>query len=296
MELTLLEKNQIFGKDRLKIFDQIGVKAAITDYAIALGGYVSNNDFIENRTGSYWLQDANWDYKEIINNYALMIESDGRICRNLINSRDTGIRVALPYSEIAHKARNEVKTKSGIITLECGSLPRSAACYFMQQPLEDAYFRRRNIDGENLQSLEIERLGIVFTGDIRNCDEYDKPFISEEYPSIFTKGDIYTRVPIKKRHDITKTMELSNRETYQVGDFVWMKKEPVVWYHDEESGIVFTKDIITSGIQFKNIENYDGNFSKTDIYSFMNHFLIHDMDLAPRNPFENKNKSKVKTI
>ena len=37
MELTLLEEDQVIGSDRLEIFDQIGEKAAITDYAIALG-------------------------------------------------------------------------------------------------------------------------------------------------------------------------------------------------------------------------------------------------------------------
>lgn len=68
MELTLLEEEQIFGENRLKIFDKIGVKAAITDYAIALGGFVSNNYFtdngsnrLEDRTGYYWTKTCDGD-------------------------------------------------------------------------------------------------------------------------------------------------------------------------------------------------------------------------------------------
>jgi len=65
MNLTLLETNQIFGsqgvfgKKALSIFEKYGTKAAITDFAILLGGYVSDftvNDSnqLKDRTGWYW--------------------------------------------------------------------------------------------------------------------------------------------------------------------------------------------------------------------------------------------------
>ncbi len=61
IELDLLREDQIIGNNRLEIFDKIGTKAAITDYAIALGGLVASNFFtkggenqLECRTGYYW--------------------------------------------------------------------------------------------------------------------------------------------------------------------------------------------------------------------------------------------------
>jgi len=64
LKLTLLEIGQIFGsqgsfgKKALSIFEKYGTKAAITDFAILLGGYVSDysiNDSnqLEDRTGWY---------------------------------------------------------------------------------------------------------------------------------------------------------------------------------------------------------------------------------------------------
>lgn len=74
MKLTLLEEEQIFGKNRLSIFDKVGVRAAITDYAIALGGFVADgyytecgNNTLEDRTGYYWTKtsDGNNDARVV---------------------------------------------------------------------------------------------------------------------------------------------------------------------------------------------------------------------------------------
>lgn len=57
---TFLTDDQIFGTSKLEIFDKIGTQAAITDFAILLGGYVSDNYYynggtsLEDRTGWYW--------------------------------------------------------------------------------------------------------------------------------------------------------------------------------------------------------------------------------------------------
>jgi len=59
IKLTLLEISRIFGEKALSIFEKYGTKAAITDFAILLGGYVSDftvNDSnqLKDRTGWYW--------------------------------------------------------------------------------------------------------------------------------------------------------------------------------------------------------------------------------------------------
>ena len=43
MKFTFLTKEQLWGKQKLEIFKNKGAKAAITDFAIISGGYVSNN-------------------------------------------------------------------------------------------------------------------------------------------------------------------------------------------------------------------------------------------------------------
>ena len=67
MKSTILERDQIFGSSELEIFKKRGAKAAISDYAILSGGYVSedyyarNTQKLENRTGWYWTKTDDGD-------------------------------------------------------------------------------------------------------------------------------------------------------------------------------------------------------------------------------------------
>ena len=40
---TFLSEEQIFERDRLSVIEKRGTKAAITDFAILLGGYVTDD-------------------------------------------------------------------------------------------------------------------------------------------------------------------------------------------------------------------------------------------------------------
>lgn len=57
---TFLTEEQYFGSDKLDILGKRGTKAALTDFSILLGAYVSDNNHIDNdsslegRTGYYW--------------------------------------------------------------------------------------------------------------------------------------------------------------------------------------------------------------------------------------------------
>ena len=55
---TFLTVDQIYGDEKLEIIKKYGLKAAITDYSILRGGYVSSdNSFVidsVNRTGLWW--------------------------------------------------------------------------------------------------------------------------------------------------------------------------------------------------------------------------------------------------
>ena len=144
MELTLLEEEQIIGKNRLKVFDQIGEKAAITDYAIALGVYVCDDYYIENgnhdladRTGYYWTKTSDGSLDAHV-----VLWNGFRFFSHVIN-RFGGIRAALPYSEISFLAKNVERGSNGVTTLECGSLPKDIVPKMYGKQLEDAYFGRK---------------------------------------------------------------------------------------------------------------------------------------------------------
>ncbi len=103
LKFTLLENDQIFGDNKLEIFKIMGTKAAVTDYAILTGAYVSNSytldddNSLKSRTGWYWTKTPyeSGDYAARAVNY------DGNRSFNSVNNCTSGVRPALPYSSIS---------------------------------------------------------------------------------------------------------------------------------------------------------------------------------------------------
>lgn len=66
-KFTFLTQEQIFENDELDIIKKRGTKAAITDFSILLGGFVSENWNVDNditlegRTGYYWTKSDDGD-------------------------------------------------------------------------------------------------------------------------------------------------------------------------------------------------------------------------------------------
>ena len=65
-DFTFLTEEQYFGDDKLDILGKRGTKAAITDFSILLGAYVSdyhidNDSSLEGRTGYYWTKSDDGD-------------------------------------------------------------------------------------------------------------------------------------------------------------------------------------------------------------------------------------------
>ena len=95
---TFLTEEQYLGSDKLEILEKRGTKAAITDFSILLGAYVSNNIHVENdsslegRTGYYWTKSDDGD------NDARVVDGTGSIDCRRVSNRTVGHRPALPFS------------------------------------------------------------------------------------------------------------------------------------------------------------------------------------------------------
>lgn len=67
MNITFLTEEQIFGRNKLDIINKRGTKAAMTDFSILLGGFVSDNyhidggNSLQDRTGYYWTKTDDGD-------------------------------------------------------------------------------------------------------------------------------------------------------------------------------------------------------------------------------------------
>ncbi|HBC84179.1 MAG TPA: hypothetical protein DCZ30_01645, partial [Clostridiales bacterium] len=97
---TFLTEEQCFGNDKLDILEKRGTQAAITDFSVLLGGWVSdynvdNDSSLEGRTGWYWTKSDDGD------NDARVVDADGNRYDYSVSVRSGGARPALPFSSIS---------------------------------------------------------------------------------------------------------------------------------------------------------------------------------------------------
>ena len=267
---TFLTEEQYFGSDKLDILEKRGTKAAITDFSILLGAYVSDNNHIDNdsslegRTGYYWTKSDDGD------NDARVVSVIGIRNCSLVDGRNGGARPALPFSSISNIPTNGEsgkRARDGILEVEYGYYPQKAASKDMQERLERAY-----------RSGSISKTRNSYTTDSRKYDAYGEKFLAKQHEEYEYNGKRYVRVEANSDFGGNR-FTLSNGEQYRDGDNVWVEVSPVKWLVDEREKVMLTDKLIFSGVQFNHTRDYHTkDFDKTDIKTFMDRYLARDLE------------------
>ena len=265
---TFLTQEQCFGSDKLDILKKRGTKAAITDFSILLGAYVSdyhidNDSSLEGRTGYYWTKSDDGD------NDARVVDANGLRLYITVDKRAGGARPALPFSSISSIPTNGEsgkRARDGILEVEYGYYPQKAVSRDMQERLERAY-----------RSGSISKTRNSYTTDSVAYDEYDTSFQPQTHQEYEYNGKRYVRVEANSYYD-GGDFTLSNGEQYRDGDDVWVEVLPVKWLVDEKSRMMITEKLIFAGVQFNKERNYHTrDFDRTDIKTFMDRYLSRDL-------------------
>lgn len=170
---TFLTEDQCFGAEELDVFKKRGTKAAITDFSVLLGGFGSEDDYVDNdsslegRTGQYWTKTA------CRNNAASMVINDGSVDWVSVDRRYGGARPALPFSSISSIPTNGEsgkRARDGVLEVEYGYYPQKAVSRDMQERLERAY-----------RSGSISRTKNSYTTDSRKYDSYEEKFLAKQH-------------------------------------------------------------------------------------------------------------------
>ena len=268
-DFTFLTGEQCFGNDKLDILKKRGTQAAITDFSILLGAYVSdyhidNDSSLEGRTGWYWTKSDDGD------NDARVVGGGGSSCYSGVSIRIGGARPALPFSSISSIPTNGEsgkRARDGILEVEYGYYPQKAVAKDMQERLERAYKNRT-----------ISRTKNSYTTDSVAYDNYDTSFQPQAHQEYEYNGKRYVRVNANSYYD-GNYFTLSNGEKYKDGDSVWLEVSPVKWIVDEKSHMMITEKLIFAGVQFNKESNYHTeDFDKTDIKTFMDRYLSRDLE------------------
>ncbi len=264
---TFLTEEQYFGSDKLEILEKRGTKAAITDFSILLGAYVSdyhidNDNSLEGRTGYYWTKSDDGD------NDARVVHDTGSSRTDYVSTRNGGARPTLPFSSISSIPTNGESGKrgrDGILEVEYGYYPQKAVSKDMQERLERAY-----------RSGSILRTRNSYTTDSRKYDDYNEKFSEKQHEEYEYNGKRYVRIEVNSGKS---QYALSNGESYRDGDNVWVEVQPVKWLIDEKEKIMLTDKLIFSGVQFNHTRDYHTrDFDKTDIKTFMDKYLSRDLE------------------
>ncbi len=282
-DITFLIEEQIYGENRLKIFEVAHIQAEISDFAILLGGIeelpFNNSTTFSYNKGYYWtktITEINTRRIKIINGYDATYEDYPWF-------RFYGSRVVLPYSSIKSFAENEYSLGNGVISINFGMYPQMVAFNVISSILENEFSKGK--------------LKIVgkYTTDSIPVDDEDSFFKAKEHNVYEYNGKRYVRV-VGDAEAVGRT--LSNFSTVCAKTGYWIKVEPITWLVDVKADVAISERILFSGIQFANSDTIIKDFEDTDIKRFMKDCflpdIISDLKIPLTIKVEEVKKAKVK--
>ncbi len=268
IEITLLSKEEIWGKDQLEVLKKYRNIAAITDLVVLTGGYCEDtciyrapdDDTLKGRTGLFYTRsdDGDGDVRSV--NGVGFISFSYRFWKNGTIRPVFRLSSSL-FSQIT---KNRVMGYNGVEEVEFSEYPQYAPDLDMQRRLESAY-----------QVGILRKNSRYYTFDRTEDDECYQPFNPIKYEEYEYQGKRYIRVKANSDYDGI-VFRLSNCETYKDGDYVWVEVTPVVWLIDDKTKTLISKRGLLSGIRF-NDKEYDGVFENTKMYRYIHDYMLRDL-------------------
>lgn len=261
-KFTLLSEEEIFGSQEIDIISKMGGRCAISDFAILLGAYVSNQYFIEDDSSlkgrtTWW-----WTRSSDVDGNVRDVNKVGRRYWDNAGKRCGAIRPALPFSSTSDISPNGVRGRSGFLEVEYGEYPQYAVDTRLARTLDSEYSAGR-----------LKKTGKTYTTDSRVWNAYSESFKAREHHEYEYNGKKYVKV----KYVDTNSCKLSNGESYQIGNEVWVEVAPIKWLVDEKSRLMLSKTCLASGIRFCNAGQYRGDFERSEMYMFLNTYFAKDI-------------------
>jgi len=292
-DYSLLTIAMLKRMKQLDILKQRGTRAAVSDWAIISGAFVSHDNYIkkvkdvksknestkdmsyqsiaqikeerslEERTGKYFSQ-SNHDDR-----YVYIIGSDGREMSVTLSERGAGVRLVyeftttrkIPTNIGAGKLKEDI---DGIKYVEHAYYPQMIAKN--QEELEMLYKDKKMVVSGNLYTTDSNK-GYSKDGEFK--EQKHKEYIDER------TGKRYVRTVA---NFCCEEQILSDGKKYKRGDIIWVEVSPIKWLVDEKSKKMITEKILIAGVQFSHNEYYyQEDFEKTDMNKFINKYFVKEI-------------------
>lgn len=254
---TLLEKNDIYGLDRLNIFEYNKVDAVLSDFAAILGcnSFVGANDCLYGE----WLTSTKDDEDIVCVSY---IDNNAELSKvDNLHSNLYGLRIAVPYYYLSF---SNIKGTYGIKEGLCGVYPQGRVKdESLIKELENNYINHKLKKTNKTYSYNAS-------------DEVYPTFIVDEFIEYEYNGKKYIRV-VPNKEKLTNSNVFSDKSLISSKDYYWIKVEPIEWLLDEEKDIALTKKILTSNIFYCHYLNNVSYCNNSYIDDFLNVYFAKDM-------------------
>ena len=140
---TFLTEDQVFGKNRLKIFEEYGTKCTMTDFSKLLDYFrsaymsASNQEIIKqqlkDKVGKWWTKSL---YE---NRNVVVVCTDGNKTWTFSDGRHVAVRPAITYSEISSMCSEPVRRENGVLEVEYGEYPQMVVDENYSSELEEEF-------------------------------------------------------------------------------------------------------------------------------------------------------------
>ena len=262
---TFLTEDQVFGKNRLKIFEEYGTKCTMTDFSKLLDYFratymsASNQEILKrqlkDKVGDWWTKSLYG------NRNVVVVCTDGNKTWDFSDGRHAAARPAITYSEISSMCSEPVRRENGVLEVEYGEYPQMVVDENYSGELEEEF---------NNGNLKVT--GKSYTTDSPCC--FNAEFSPRKHIEYEYKGKKYIRFCKGLNHD---GKNLHNLTKISEDIPFWVSVEPITWLVDEKADIALSEKIIFAGVQYKfskfGMDDYDGDFDKTDIKQFMDTYF-----------------------
>ena len=261
MEVTFLREKDIWDDNALEVIQAYGTAVGISDVAIALGtGCGGTKDIAGVTSGCVWL--ASSSFKHVCTVYK------GSKYSHIPNKREIAGRPAMLASVTSKIRPDNVRTltlPNGMTVQICeyGAYPQTVAPKSVSQELEARY-----------QKNALKTTGKTYTFDSAELDAYSTGFTPRNCAEYSFAGKKYVRIE-GKPYDSDSI--LSDGTSVQKGQAYWFEVQPIEWLIDPK-GMWVSRQTLFAGIQFDMKEKYDGNFTNTAMYNYLQTHFAKEME------------------
>ncbi len=242
-------------------------KCEPTGFALIMGcNNYDNMDYDYNPNSWYWLEDTlnlyKWQYQD--GNY--LVSENGTVQHFTFDLITGGIRPCFDLEDLPKEYFEQINNSdSRFVEIEFGEYPKTIIRDKESQKLEHEY-----------SNFNYTRTGNVYTtNDIYASKKQVYDFLPKEHNEYIVDGEKYIRIVANPIDDL---------EWFPIyykpkrGKINWIKVEPITWVVDKRNQIVFTKEIILSGMCPRNTVIIDNTlYIKNTVQHFLNNSFKEEM-------------------